>query len=130
MSDNEHQPGATEPTSLKEILHEMNEAGRFQVSVLTSTEGLPIATVPAGYNSDLTAAMVAMLQRASNDAQSHLGMAEVDEMTIRDRDRSRLVCRYIVVGGEELILATIVPSGHPYRRVTNRAIKQIEQLLS
>lgn len=130
MSNNEHQSGVVEPTSLQEILYEMNEAGRFQVSVLTSTEGLPIATVPASYESDLTAAMVALIQRVSNDAQSQLGMAEVDEVTIRDRDRFRLVCRYLVVGRERLILAAIVPAGYPYRRATNRAVRQIRRLLS
>ena len=129
MSNNEHQP-EDKPISLEKILHEMDEVGRFQVSVLTSTEGLPIATVPAGYNSNLVAAIVALLQRVSNDAQSQLGMAEVDEVSISDRARIRLVCRYFVVGRERLILAVIVPPGRPYRRATNRAIKQIKQLLS
>lgn len=130
MSSDEYQSKVTEPTSLGEILRQMNEAGRFQVSVLTSVEGLPIATVPTGYNSDLTAAMVALIQRVSNDAQSQLGMADVDEVTIRDHDRIRLVCRYLVVGRERLILAAMVPFGHPYRHVTNRAVRQIRQLLS
>jgi len=130
VGNNEHQPGATEPTSLEEILCVMNEAGGFRVSVLTSTEGLPIVTVPAGYDSDVTAAMVALLQRVSSDAQSQLGMAEIDEVTIRVRDRIRLVCRYLTVGRERLILAAIVPPGRYYRRVTNRAIRQIRQLLS
>ena len=130
MNNNEYRSEAAQPTSLGAILHQMNEAGRFQVSVLTSMEGLPIATVPAGYDSDLTAAMVALIQKVSNDAQSQLGMADVDEVTIRDRDRIRLVCRYLVVGREKLILAAMVPPGHSYRHVTNRAVKQIRQLLS
>jgi len=130
MSNNEHQPGATQPTSLEKILYEMNETGKFQVSVLTSTEGLPITTVPADYNSDLAAAMVALLQRVSNDAQGQLGMAQVDEITIRDRNHARLVCRYLVVGRERLILAAMIPPGRPYRRATNRAIRQIRRLLS
>jgi len=130
MSDNKHQPGAAEPTSLKEILYAMNEAGEFQISVLTSTEGLPIATAPASYNSDLTAAMVALIQRVSNDAQSQLGMKDVDEVTIHDRARIRLVCRYIFAGREKLILAAMVPPGRSYRRVTNHAVRQIKRLLS
>lgn len=130
MNDNEHKPKAAEPTSLEEILSAMNAAGGFTVSVLTSTEGLPIATVPADYSSDLAAAMVALLQRASNDAQGQLGMAEVDEVTIRDRDRNRLVCRYFVVGRERLILAAMVPAGRSYRRATNRAVERIRRLLS
>jgi len=108
----------------------MHTRGKFQVSVLTSVDGLPIATVPADYDSDLTAAIVALLQRVSNDARSGLKMAEVDELTIRDRNHIRLVCRYLVIGRERLILAAMVPPGRPYRRVTNRAVRQIEQLLA
>ena len=130
MSDNEHRPGVAEPASLEEILRALNEAGKFQATVLAAIDGLLIAALPSDYDTDAAAAMVALLQRVSNDAQSQLGMAGVDEVTIRDRDRIRLVCRYLVVGGERLILAMLVPPGHRYRRVTNRAIRQIRQLLS
>jgi predicted regulator of Ras-like GTPase activity (Roadblock/LC7/MglB family) len=117
-------------SNFEEILSAMNEAGGFVVSVLTSLEGLPIATVPADYSSDLAAAMVALLQRASSDAQGQLGMAEVDEVTIRDCQRVRLVCRYFTVEKERLILAAMVPPGRYYRQATNRAIEQIKRLLS
>ena len=130
MSDDERRPGAVEPTSIRDILHAMNEAGRFQATVLAAMDGLLIATVPSDYDTDAAAAMVALLQKVSNDAQSLLGMAEVDEVTIRDRDHIRLVCRYLVIGRERLILAAMVPPGRPYRRVTNRAVRRINQLLS
>ncbi|MBL7063182.1 MAG: hypothetical protein ISS49_03095 [Anaerolineae bacterium] len=54
----------------------------------------------------------------------------MDEVTIYDRDRVRLVCRYLTVGRERLILAALVPPGRCYRRVTNQAIRRIRQLLS
>lgn len=130
MSDNLRSDGTIQPTSLEGILHQMNQAGEFQVSMLTSTAGLPIATVPATYDSDFTAAMVALIQRASIDAKSQLGMADVDEVTIQDRDRIRLVCRYIALGRERLILVVVVPPGQAYRSVTNRAVSQLRQLLS
>ena len=130
MSDTYHDPGTTQPATLEEILCEMNRVGGFQVSVLTSTEGLPIAAVPAGYSSDFMAAMVASIQRTSNDAQSQLGMADVDEVTIRDRDRVRLVCRHIVIGKDKLILAVVVPPGRYSRRATNWAARMIKQMLS
>jgi predicted regulator of Ras-like GTPase activity (Roadblock/LC7/MglB family) len=130
VNNNKRQSNAVAPASLGEILRQMNEDGKFRLSVLTSMEGLPIATFPINHNSDLAAAMVALIQRASNDAQGQLGMAAVDEVTIRAHDRTRLVCRYLVLKKERLILAAIVPSGRPYRQVTNRAIRQIKQLLS
>jgi predicted regulator of Ras-like GTPase activity (Roadblock/LC7/MglB family) len=122
----------TRPNPFQKILHAlqtMNEAGKFQAAVLTSGEGLPIITVPTNYDSHVAAAIVAMLRRISDRAENQLGMAEVDEVTIRGHDRVRLVCRYLPAGEEKLILAVIVPPGHSYRRVTNRAVRQITRLL-
>jgi predicted regulator of Ras-like GTPase activity (Roadblock/LC7/MglB family) len=118
------------PPSLKRILHEMNQAGNFEISVLTSTEGLPIATAPTGYDSAHTAATVALLQRASNDTQRQLGATDVDEVMICDHDHARLVCRYLPVGERRLILAVKVPPGCSYRRITNQALRRIRRLLS
>jgi len=130
MGDKNQRSDVIQSPSLRQVLQEMRERGEFQVSVLTSTEGLPIVTVPPDYDSDLASAMVALLQRVSNDAQGQLGMSEVDEVTIRDKDHTRLVCRRFVVGRDELILVAIVPPDRSYRRVTNRAIRQIKELLS
>ncbi len=120
----------TPSPSLLRILQEARDRGGFQVSVLTSSEGLPIITVPADYDSDLASAMVALLQKVSNEAQGHLGMSEVDEVTIRGQDFTHLVCRRFVIGGNELILVAIVPPGRSYRRVMNRAVRQIRQALA
>jgi hypothetical protein len=73
---------------------------------------------------------VALLRKVSREAQEQLGMAALDEVTIRSSDRVRLVCRYLAVGGQGLILAALVSPGRYYRRATNRAIRQIEQLLA
>jgi predicted regulator of Ras-like GTPase activity (Roadblock/LC7/MglB family) len=127
---NAHQSKAAEPTSLQEILHALNETRKFEAVVLASADGLLIATAPTDYDSEVTAALVALLQKVSSEAQQQLGMAEVDEVTIRSRDRVRLVCRHLDVGNEGLILVVVVTPGRYYRRVTNRAIKQIRQLLS
>jgi len=130
MKYNLYQAPANNPLSLRRILHEMNEAGGFEISMLASTEGLPMATAPDSYNGDLTAAMVALIQRASNDTKSQLKMAEVEEVTICDRKHIRLVCRYLPVGKEKLILVVKAPPGCPYRRITNQAIRRIKRLLS
>lgn len=129
MNNDQQSPLYANLTPFERILYDMNKACEFKVSVLSSIEGLPIATVPANYSSDLLAAMVALLQKVSNDAQGQLRMAKVDEVIICDHDRVRLVCRYLTVGGEKLILAALVPPNRPYRRATNRAIRRIKELL-
>jgi predicted regulator of Ras-like GTPase activity (Roadblock/LC7/MglB family) len=118
------------PTSLQDILRQMNADGRFEVVILASRDGLLIATEPEGYDSEVTAATVALLRRVSSDAREQLGLAALDEVTIRSSDRVRLVCRYLAVGEQGLILVALVPPDRYYRRVTNRAIRQIVQLLS
>jgi hypothetical protein len=57
-------------------------------------------------------------------------MAALDEVTIRCSDRVRLVCRYLTVGEQGLILVALVPPDRYYRRATNRAISQVKRLLS
>jgi len=129
VSKEERRDDKTERLSLSDIVTQMHNAGGFKISVLASKEGLPIATAPRDHDSELAAAIIALLQKVSNETQSQLGMAPVDEVTIRDHDRLRLVCRYLVIKQEELILAALVPPDHYYRNVTNRAIKQIKQSL-
>ena len=114
---------------LEEVLQEMSDQSGFEAVVLASDEGLPLATLPSMYDSDTTAAMVAMLEGVSREARNQLGLAEVDEVTICDLDRIRLVCRYLNVNGEVLILAVMVPPKAYYRRLTNRAIRRIKHIL-
>jgi len=104
----------------------MNEEGGFEFAVLTTGDGLPIASSPNHDLSEPTGALVAALQHISRDIQDQLELKGVDEVTIRDHDRLRLVCRSFQEGEDRLILAAFVPSGHHYRRVTNRAIKRIK----
>lgn len=115
--------------SFVEILQDMNQAGEFELAVLVTEEGLPVASAPDGKNSESTAALAAMLQQVSRDVQEQLNLKGVDEVTVRDGNRYRLVCRGIEHGGELLILAVYVPPGIYYRRVTNRAIKRIRAFI-
>lgn len=130
MDNKEHRSETTGRTSLEDILREMNEAGGFQGATLTSIEGLLITAFPDGCDGEIISAEVAFLHKTSRDIRGEVGMAEVDEVTIRDDNRVRLVSRCFTAGGQELILAVIIPAGHYYRRVTNRAIGRIQALLS
>jgi len=113
-----------------DILEEMNQAGGFERAVLVTEEGLPVASAPDGKKSESTAALAAMLQHVSRNVEDQLTMEAVDEVTIRDEKHHRLVCRGIEHGDDLLILAVYVPSGSYYRRVTNRAIKRIQDFMS
>jgi predicted regulator of Ras-like GTPase activity (Roadblock/LC7/MglB family) len=118
----------TEQSSLARILEEMNEGGNFKASVLVGVEGLALSSVISPFDSETIAAMVALVKRTIQQAREQIGLDEVDEVSVVQGDKMRLICRYFVVGDEELILAVIAPPYQTYRRLTNRAIKEIKQL--
>lgn len=129
MSDKDHQQGEEPSLSFIEILEEMNQAGGFTRSVLATSEGLPIASFPENPDMELASAMIALLQRVSAETQDHLGMEPVDEVVIRTKDQVHLVCRMINSGSDWLSLCAVVPPGRFYRRVTNRAVRKIRQVI-
>ena len=112
--------------SFVEILKEMNAEGGFTRTVLSTSEGLLIASAPVSSDNELASAMVAMLQQVSAETQDHLGLAPVDEVTIRTQEQSYLVCRTIPSGKDWVSLCALVPPGKSYRRATNRAVRKIQ----
>jgi predicted regulator of Ras-like GTPase activity (Roadblock/LC7/MglB family) len=113
--------------TLEDTLAKLLKQGRFRAAVLATEAGLPIAAVTPRNEADVTSAMVALLTRVSKQTRDQLGMAAMDEVSVVDREGTRLVCRSLIVDGEELLLAVLVrPRGY-YRRSTNWAIRQIRK---
>jgi predicted regulator of Ras-like GTPase activity (Roadblock/LC7/MglB family) len=111
------------------ILEDMNLEGGFRRSVLATSEGLPIASAPMTPNHELTSAMIAMLQQVSLETQNQLDLTSVDEVTIRTEENAHLVCRTIPSGKDWVCLGVLVPPGRVYRRVTNKAVRRIREVI-
>lgn len=129
MTEKVPREGGKAPLAFDEILQEMNTEGGFIRSVLATAEGFSIASAPTTPDHELASAMIALLQQVSVETQDNLGLAPIDEVTIRTNDHSYLVCRTIPSGNENLSLCVIVPPGRAYRRVTNRAVGKIRQII-
>lgn len=117
----------SEQSSLWRILREMNDDGHFKASVLVSSEGLPVSTATSPFDDNTIAAMVAVVRNTIEQARSQIGLDEIDEVSVVQGDKMRLICRYFVAGDEEFILAVIAPPYQTYRRLTNRAISRIKR---
>lgn len=117
----------TSASPFQEILSSVNAEGEFAASVLASDEGLPIAVAPdhPRYDADTTAAMVALVKSSVREAQTRLGLTDVDEISLVVGDHSRLVCRYFHALNKSFVLATFTSPGASYRRLTTKAIHQI-----
>ncbi len=117
----------TEQASLARILREMNDEGHFKASVLVGAEGLPLAWTSSPFDSETIAAMVALVKNTVRQAREQIGLDEIDEVSVVQGDKMRLVCRYFVAGEEELVLAVVTPPYQTYRRLTNRAVRKIKR---
>lgn len=126
-SGKSNDPAPTSQASFIRILEEIKDQGHFMASILVSAEGLPVASVSAPFDTDTVAAMAALVKNVVRQAQTQLGLAQVDEVSIVDNDKIRLTCRYFVADGEELILAIVALPYQSYRRLTNRAIREIRR---
>lgn len=113
--------------ALLRILEEMNAQGHFQASVLASGDGLTLATVASDFEAETVAAMVALLKNVANRAQTSIGLRQVDEVSIVDSNKVRLICRPFMAGEEELVLAVVALPDRSYRRLTNHAICAIRR---
>jgi predicted regulator of Ras-like GTPase activity (Roadblock/LC7/MglB family) len=113
--------------AFEKILQEMNRAGDFKAALLSTTEGLSLASAPAGYEDEMAAATVALLNKVARQAHQQLSLAQVDELSLVGDDRTRLTCRYFSVAGQNLVLTVLTPPDCYYRRLTNRAIIEIRQ---
>jgi predicted regulator of Ras-like GTPase activity (Roadblock/LC7/MglB family) len=115
---------------LNDLLSKINSEGGFPISVVTDSQGLPIAWATTnGMDPERQSAVVALVQRAAAQVSKQLGMAGTDEISFFDANGQHLVCRPLSVGDYQLILAVLVPDrDHTYRRVTNHAVSEIRRI--
>ncbi|HHJ07468.1 MAG TPA: hypothetical protein ENK24_08200 [Anaerolineae bacterium] len=107
----------------------MNKKGDFPISVLADSQGFPIAFAAApDQDPAIQSAVVALVQKATAQAGSQLGMSQTDEISLYDTEGRRLICRPFNVNDHSLILAVLVPDKRQsYRRLTNTAVSAVKR---
>jgi len=116
------------PGNLIDVLQSLNAMGGYLVTVLTDADGLVLASAPApGWDADKQAGVVALIQRAARQAQM-VSLGLTDEISIRDVNGRRLICRLFEVDGKTLLLSILADEGKPYRRLTNAAVRGIRRV--
>jgi predicted regulator of Ras-like GTPase activity (Roadblock/LC7/MglB family) len=116
------------PADLVEVLQTMTAVGGFLVTVLTDADGLVLASAPSpGWDADKQAGVVALIQRATRQAQM-VSLGATDEFSIRDVKGRRLICRSFEVDGKTLLLSILTDEGKPYRRLTNAALRGVRRM--
>jgi hypothetical protein len=114
--------------SVENLLRDMVTQGGFNGAVVATGDGLPMAIVNVSdVDTKLIGAVAASLKDLAARAHQHL-----DEICLRDKQGRLVVNRYFSItvpqGHYNLLLAVQVPEHKPYRRLINRAIKEIQQV--
>lgn len=105
-------------------LSDLCQAGAFHAAFLTDQEGLPIVAIAPGRDVGTDAAFLALLHRASQQVRRMLNLEQLDEMSLVDNAGTRIVCRYLPAAEQDLFLVVIGPAERPYRRLTNRFLRE------
>lgn len=114
---------------LDEVLQRINREGEFRASILSTLDGFSISAVSSDFDDVVISALSSIVQDASKRAEKYMGFKRMDEVSLVDDDKFRLVCREFEVDGSQFVLTVVVPPYKTYRKLTNEAIKAIERIL-
>ncbi|MEA3338885.1 MAG: roadblock/LC7 domain-containing protein [Chloroflexota bacterium] len=115
-------------TALEDILNRIVADGDYEAALLSDEDGLPLAATATGDSAAMLAAMAGLFHNSATQASRRLNLSYINELSLVGDDRFRLVCRFFeTASGQSLGLVAIVPPDHAYRRITNRAIREIKE---
>jgi len=109
---------------IEAVLNTLIQTDGFICAVVASKEGLPFAMAGSTDTTLLAAVAATIKDTAMRVQQSPL------EVSIRDGNKKQVIIRYFNVDKEQLLLSVNIIAGRRYRRLTNRAIRQIKKILS
>jgi len=114
---------------LEKILYKMNKEGDFKAAIISDIDGLSIASVASEFDDQRISAISGIVQEVSDKAERYIGFKRMDEVSMVDDDKFRLVCREFEAEGWQLILTVMVPPYKTYRKLTNTALREISKVL-
>lgn len=113
------------------LLERCNAEGGYESSLVCTDRGLVIASAGGGVDEEDTAAFTSLFDDVVLRARRDIGFRIVDEVTLLDPGRGRVVIRPIPLSaGVSFYLVVSVPTDKSWRRNTNRLCKELPLVLS
>lgn len=116
--------------AITDQLHAMNVTGDYPTSLVCTEEGLLIASAGESMSDEELAGFTALFDDIVVRAGRDLGMGGIDEVTLLDENRGRLVIRPLYVEELRLFLVVRVPARTTWRRNTNRLCARLPKLMA
>ena len=103
--------------------------GGLKGVVVCTAEGLPLASTDSEFEAEMLAGLASLFEDIARRSEALLGWPWVEEVTLVNDRGQRLVTRQFQVDERWFILVALVAARRPYRRATNRAVRQLIPLL-
>lgn len=115
--------------SLTELLEQLTQECAYDSALVCTDEGLLVACTGDLPTSEELAGVVGLVEDVVVRSERDLGVERVDEVTLLDPGRGRLVIRPLLVEGQRFHLVVRLPSRSTWRRNTNRVSREVVKIL-
>ena len=112
-------------------LERMNTLGGYAMSLVCTDAGLLVASSGEHFPSEQLAGVVSLFDDIVTRSQRDLDVRRVDEVTLLDAGRGRLVVRPLPLEGTPTFFLVVqAPHRAPWRRNTNKLTKELAKMLA
>lgn len=113
------------------LLHEVNTEAGYPLSLVCTDQGLLVASSGDHFSSEQLAGLTSLFDDIVVRARRDLDSGWVDEVTLLDPERGRLVVRPLPLeGNPRFFLVLQIPRRATWRRNTNRLTRKLARWLS
>lgn len=116
---------------LQRELAATNRAGGYHGSLICTDQGLLIASDGDVGSDEVLAGFASLFDEVAYRAKRDLDLSALDEITVLDGKRGRLVCRPLRSAGDtRLMLVVSMPADASWRRNTTQLVRRLEGILA
>ncbi len=117
------------PVQLHKLLSALVDNGGYYSALICTDEGLLVACTGDLPTSEELAGVVSLIEDVVIRAERDLGVSRVDEVTLLDQGRARVVIRPLLIDPLRFHLVVRLPPKKTWRRNTNRTVRAVSALL-
>lgn len=116
--------------SVSRLLQEHNRRGGYSFTLLCTEQGLPLASDGEGPDPEVLSAVASLFDEVVLRAVRDLDLRAVEELTLLDPRRGRMVVRPLKTGETRLFLVVVMSPRLPWRKNLHTLCAELETWLA
>ena len=113
--------------SLKQIIGDLQKHPNIKIAILSTEDGIPVNSINEEDNK--AAAVAGFMLASAHQGFAMLNLFSSEEIVIRNSKHQLFVSRIFQIGDSRLILIVLFEKEIAYKRLINRAIKDIVTMM-